>query len=503
MNRHLPVSSFPDLVSHGHPSPDLDLQITITPPPFRGRKLYLDRVFKKTTFRPAPPTTVFHVNADPSPDPVERRAGSGHCTAAPPPPVKDSASSSRSDDGSNHHNPHHRSTSKALPRRETSGIDGFSSPRGPRSTKESIATLGLARAPRSSSPDSITMSDTDSTVAYCYAGGWIEPQALPPLPPVPPPVSPLFQTIHLDTPVRVSSLPVRPDMKENFEIVQDEYDDNDFDSNDQDVEFRSTSSSIPPSPITFSHRNSAFITVESSSGIKELSLGPSPLTITTVSLGNDSRLRRRTPSSAPYSKEAASPLSASSTTTLAPDVPAWTRVGHFSTAALFAPAPKLLKPGETYVPPSSPSSKSRAKLNTWKIFRKPSRNASIKDVDDDQLEAGAETPPTRRAPAAAASSEYCQWTGLRKKRHRNSIHVVSITTVPTEPTSPRRASTESDRTQSTLRESDMGPMGLSGRRSVNTLRSVTTHRGDGETWREEDINSVLDTLRTMKVGRLR
>ena len=474
MSFHLPVSSFPDAPPHALSATDTKTQIIVTPPPAKIRIPYLGRVLGKDTSRPATPSIM--PDAEPKLASIDTVADVSTRSAYPrqseaPTQCPMIVQSFRpSFDVVNHHGPHHRSTSGALLGYRSSWIDQYPEYRAPRSTKESIAVLGLSRR-RTPSPDSSSSSDSDSMVACCYSSGWVEPQALPPLPPIPPPSPPPFSTF-LNPPARSSSLGC--DVKESFKILSDVDVDNkriDIESVD---EVCSERSSTPPSPITFSHRNSAFITMESSAGISDIDRP----TLTTIPLSTDSTLRWQStscspPPSSPVSRKAAeNALSVE----FAADVSPFANVTHVSAAALFASSPKLLKPGQPLPSTSSPTvSKLSVKMPTWKIFYKRSG-----DESSPQTEATA-TPVEPRS----QSQTRCPLTSRRKRRHRNSIHLASISSLHTESSTTRRSSIGSDRTQNTAQETAPGGVVcrvLKERKSMNTLRSVTTHRVAGDQW---------------------
>lgn len=494
MSLHLPVSSFPDVVFHDSASLDLDVRILVTPPPSRKRLPYLTTMFGKDTSRSPTPNAIS--GADPERTDAaavsEWGASPTQCILYPRPYLMTHPPNTpRSDIADHHQDAHHRSTSRAQLRHSPSlWLEAYPTHRAPLSTKESIAILGLSR--RTPSPDS-SLSDTDSMVACCGPTGWVEPQALPPLPPVPPPSPPSLESmeaLQIIPPQRSSSLP--RDEMECCESLDEDNDDAET-ADGQDLEIRSDASSIPPSPITFSHRNSTYIAVESSSGaVKSLN----NLTVTTVSLNIDSTLRRRAAAASPTPTTPSTKV-ASPSAELARDVATqhpWTRTTPFSAAALLIPSPKLLKPGQTYEPHPQPTTSSHSKLSvklhSWKIFKR-------------SHSPGPQPAPESCPTQTADSDPRCLLTGRRRGRrhHRSSVHFGSISSLPSEEApSLRRSSVGSDQTMGTASDTTLG---LSERRSVGTLRSVTTHRAEGDTWREEDIGAVLDTLRTMRAGKMK
>ena len=145
-----------------------------------------------------------------------------------------------------------------------------------------------------------------------------------------------------------------------------------------------------------------------------------------------------------------------------------------------------------------------AKLPRWKFFSR--RHSVSSDGDDTSAQPPhPESEAKQGGDAEPRAPSQCSRTSRRKRRHRNSIHVASISSLHTDSIDPRRSSMGSERTLSNTdaMENMSGMHRLSEQKSVNTLRSVTTHRAAGDTWREEDIENVINTLRTMKVSRMK
>ncbi|TCD62722.1 hypothetical protein EIP91_006520 [Steccherinum ochraceum] len=524
MSLLLPVSSFPDVVSISHDPPmDQNVRIIVTPPSLKKRMPILG-AFGKSLSRPSTPIP----DAEPEPPDTAavrevstRSVNLGRCEVYGRGPVILQQSITPTYHAV-YHDHHLRSNPGTVLRRRPSWMSVLPGPSAPpRSTKESIAILGLSR--RSPSPDSSTSSDADSMVACCYS---VESQALPPLPPIsaasPPHPPPAIQTVTFHPPSRSSSL--NQDAKEPFELIaSDGLPVTDDEFNDQDLESISSSSSVPPSPITFSHRNSVYIAAGSSSGVVK---SPQDVGMTTVSLTADSQLRWRATSASATAPSPSTQKRQLGVSTLSPEFAAnlavqpWSRATHFPTTGMFTPAPKLLKPGQSLPPqspisPTSPTSSSKlsVKLQSLKIFRRRlsvSADEQLVASPADELPGGSQTPVS--PPPQSENYQHFAWTAAlrRKKRHRNSIHLSSISSLPDDlrPGSGRSSiGSGSDRTESTMHGSEGSHATtirhLSERRSTNTLRSVTTHRVAGDTWREEDMENVIDTLRTMKVGKLR
>ncbi|KAJ3478798.1 hypothetical protein NLI96_g9507 [Meripilus lineatus] len=317
----------------------------------------------------------------------------------------------------------------------------------PRSTKESIANLGLAR---SMTPDPQLAFDADDVVTTCSNSGWVEPPPLPPLPPLPPPSPrPESQVLILyDKPNRVTSLP-RNHTPYNY---------NDASIMETPVDDMALDDESPPSPITFSHRISHYFAAGSAHV---------PISDLVVPPPEDSR---ESPQATILPRD----------TTPAPH----THMSIRSPSQLSIRAAMAIHPWMKVRPPPTPisipsptkiSSFTPLKLIGWtRIFRKMRRRSSS-EVANVPSKAPAPRPNTIQIGPHACDLVFGDDELL--------------------PPTPLQDHDQDDADVVTLKFTDP---------EEGTLSRITTHHAIGDVWEEKDVGEIISTLRTMKVsGKIR
>lgn len=476
MSWPLSVSSFPDTITvHDQPL-DVDLRFLVNPAPTKRRggiTNVIKDLFAKEHDHPATRSGFPHGTYDSSIQPTnlvqsefpERTSHSTRIQLVPATPTIDEW-----DDPNNDHRSWSQAASpgQCTPRtdRNSSWHELHQYPM-PRSTKESIASLGLSRSCPSSS--SQQYPDPQFTVTICSTKNWVESPSLPPLPQLPP----RKEASSLEIPARPSSALSRLSNSTHGSEISIKMLDN-----------RPEPSTRPPSPIYFNDRASSYIAAGSSTRLASLemtsrTINPPQFASPSISRGHATSpsattVRRRVPPPAPPPIEMMGHL----------------RVYPVLTSGLFSskprqpkPKPKSPAPSSKSTSPSTPSSSpSKAlpkKPPVWKRFR---RRHSVSEIV---------TSPT----SAEFPSSVSQATSTESvNRSVRSLGRASSTT----------HSEYSSPSIHTIAERgiDPPPSVRFGGKDIDGPHVIArTHVGG--VWQEKDVNEVLTTLRTMKVsGRL-
>ncbi|KAI0795465.1 hypothetical protein C8Q75DRAFT_803351 [Abortiporus biennis] len=382
--------------------------------------------------------------------------------------------------------------------------------RPPRSTKESIASLGLAG--RSTTPDcALTTTDSGPAIAYCCTSNFFKPQTLPPLPPLPPPES----TYSTARPVQISMADHRHakmQRRRSSTVGDESRIRNDLQIEVVSVIHKDDIPSTPPSPITFScNRRGSYIAVHSSE------VNDDDDTTTRGSydtkLSSTSNLQRRAKANNPFSISRPPRKSNPVPPVTRPPPPSpvvrqnteaelpldFTMMAHpwmraFPTAHHHMATPRPKKPkvvipvsapttnnnNKQLPPPSaynSPSKLNPMNLMPFKLFRRP-RSSAGQRTDFTSGDSPSRTRDTRR----------------------NSVHVFGQSTN----TMSRNIGAQLSSSSHTLAYhggSQMG--GQTESDEEDDTPSIVTHHAVGDVWREKNIDEVIPTLRSLKAAKLK
>ncbi|KAK7683120.1 hypothetical protein QCA50_013793 [Cerrena zonata] len=464
MSCPLSVSSFPDINPTHNPPLDVDLPLLVAPTPTKRRggiTNVIKDLFVRDHDHPVSRNNFPHGTYDSSIQPTnliqgefsERPSHNSHIHLVPATPTIDEW---------HDHNSHHRSWSQATspmqcPSSEDSWYELHQYPM-PRSTKESIASLGLSRSCPSS--DCEEYPDPRFMVTVCSARNWVETPSLPPLPPLPPRKEGFFEN-----PIRPSSaLSWLSNSTHGSEIGIEMVDDH------------PEPSTRPPSPICFTDRASSYIAAGSSSRLTSLETMSNPNNNPSFPSSSNSRGHASSPSVTSVRRRVSPP---------AP--PPIEMMGHLRvypilTSGLFSSKPKQPKSkpkrlvtSSTSASPSTPSSspsKALPKMPVWKRFR---RRHSI---------SGFVTSPT----STEFPSEAAQVTSTE-----------SVNRTLGRTSSPTHSDYSAPSMHTVTDRIDPPPSVRFGGKDIDGPH-VIAHTHVGGVWQEKDVNEVISTLRTMKVS---
>ncbi|CAL1709220.1 unnamed protein product [Somion occarium] len=451
MSYPLSVSSFPDTISTHEQPLNVEVQIVVTPAstkkpcPIHGA---IKNLFTKD-----------HVPLDVSPE-FPRRNSESSVEPWNPVPSDNPARLSHqtnddlftvmpTNDGTSYHNTHHGSWSQATSQGQCSPwTDVLVHHQPPRSTKESIASLGLSQ--RSPLPDCLGCTDFDPMVTLCCRRIWVETPSLPPLPPLPPKESPM------EIPVRPSSsLSHTSNICNEIEIENEIEEDAD----------RNSEPSPPPSPLVFSNRTSSYIAAEGAKGQTSVEVVSNTMRSTSSSLSANGQLKLPT---SPPRRRTAPP------TTMPVEAMAHLRVFPVYPSSIFAskPKPQKLKTPTTPSPSSPSASSSSPKRTGWKRFY---RRHSVSDIENT---ASPSVARSQTPVGPVASSETLS------------------------PTLGRTSSiSQSDYSEHTIAEHPVEPAPQSqSHGNINDVPHIVARAHVGGVWQEKEVGEVISTLRTMKVS---
>lgn len=336
---------------------------------------------------------------------------------------------------------HVPSSEQCLP--QTDAETYFHIHQNPRSTKESIAHLGLA--PRSFTPDPQLTLNSDEMVTTCSHSGYVETPPLPPLPPLPPPSPVSQEMIIYDTPNRTSSL-----ARHN-----DPYADNDAFIVETSADDEHPDGSSPPSPIMFSHRISSYVAA-GSAHVPTCDEARPPET----HMASKPSVQSRTTASTPQLGLSSPPkLSMRAAAMMA--LP-WTRAYPPPPSVFISPSPQ------------TSSCSNPLKLLSWaKIFWRRKHGPS------ETQSRPSSKPPIHRPQTIHIGPNSCDFVFVEDDETPDSAR-------PYTDISP---------------EYDVATFKFPEPEEENlSLSRMTTHHAIGNVWEEKDVGEIISTLRTMKVS---